>query len=321
MADKKISALSSATTPLAGSEVLPIVQSGTTVKVSVDNLTAGKDTSMKNLTYTGTLTGSTGIANIGSGQVYKDANGNVMLGNTAQIASSKFLVLNNETTANHVILASTRAYTDLPFARVQFAHKYDTGGTYVQFATVQGGKENANNADTAGYLSFSTFQNGGSLAERMRISSTGNITASTGNLVMGTADKGIDFSANSSAAGMTSELLNDYEEGTWTPVATARSGSITSYTSSGTYTKIGDRVFYSLQITLTDNGTGTVLIDVSLPFVVGAVSGGAGQNVNTAFGLSGSSGVGLANLALSRSDGAYPGVTGNTLRVFGNFRV
>jgi hypothetical protein len=33
MADTKISALTSATTPLAGTEVLPIVQSGTTVKV------------------------------------------------------------------------------------------------------------------------------------------------------------------------------------------------------------------------------------------------------------------------------------------------
>lgn len=42
MADKKISALTAATTPLAGTEVLPIVQGGSTVKVSVNNLTAGK---------------------------------------------------------------------------------------------------------------------------------------------------------------------------------------------------------------------------------------------------------------------------------------
>jgi len=42
MADKKISALTGATTPLAGTEVLPIVQGSTTVKVSVDNLTTGK---------------------------------------------------------------------------------------------------------------------------------------------------------------------------------------------------------------------------------------------------------------------------------------
>jgi hypothetical protein len=38
MADTKISALTSATTPLAGTEVLPIVQSGTTVKVTNNDL-------------------------------------------------------------------------------------------------------------------------------------------------------------------------------------------------------------------------------------------------------------------------------------------
>lgn len=42
MADKKISQLTAATTPLAGTEVLPIVQSGSTVKVSIDNVTKGR---------------------------------------------------------------------------------------------------------------------------------------------------------------------------------------------------------------------------------------------------------------------------------------
>ena len=42
MADLKISALPAATVPLAGTEVLPIVQSGTTKQVTVDNLTTGK---------------------------------------------------------------------------------------------------------------------------------------------------------------------------------------------------------------------------------------------------------------------------------------
>lgn len=45
MADSKISALPAATTPLAGTEVLPIVQGGVTDKVSVANLTAGRDIS------------------------------------------------------------------------------------------------------------------------------------------------------------------------------------------------------------------------------------------------------------------------------------
>ena len=40
MADKKISALTAATTPLAGTEVLPIVQSGTTKKATIDEILA-----------------------------------------------------------------------------------------------------------------------------------------------------------------------------------------------------------------------------------------------------------------------------------------
>jgi hypothetical protein len=56
MADLKISQLPAATTPLAGTEVLPIVQSGTTKQVSVDNiLPAGATTA----TNTQTLTNKT----------------------------------------------------------------------------------------------------------------------------------------------------------------------------------------------------------------------------------------------------------------------
>lgn len=56
MADKKISDLTAASTPLAGTEVLPIVQSGSTVKVSVANLTAGRAVNMAGGTFTDTLT-------------------------------------------------------------------------------------------------------------------------------------------------------------------------------------------------------------------------------------------------------------------------
>jgi hypothetical protein len=58
MADLKISQLPAATTPLAGSEVLPIVQSGTTVQVSVNNLTAGKAVSASSVSAT-TVTATT----------------------------------------------------------------------------------------------------------------------------------------------------------------------------------------------------------------------------------------------------------------------
>jgi hypothetical protein len=58
MADLKISQLTAATVPLAGTEVLPIVQSGTTVQVSVNNLTAGKAVSASTVTAT-TVTATT----------------------------------------------------------------------------------------------------------------------------------------------------------------------------------------------------------------------------------------------------------------------
>jgi hypothetical protein len=52
MADTKISALPASTTPLAGTEVLPIVQSSTTKQVSVANLTAGRAISSSTSTVT-----------------------------------------------------------------------------------------------------------------------------------------------------------------------------------------------------------------------------------------------------------------------------
>jgi hypothetical protein len=60
MADTKISALPASTTPLAGTEVLPIVQGGATVKVSVANLTAGRAVSATQMTLT---TGNLIVAN------------------------------------------------------------------------------------------------------------------------------------------------------------------------------------------------------------------------------------------------------------------
>jgi hypothetical protein len=74
MADIKISALPAAST-LTGTETIPLVQGGVTKKVTTDQfLTAA------NPSYTGTLTGGTGVVNLGSGQFYKDASGNVGLG-------------------------------------------------------------------------------------------------------------------------------------------------------------------------------------------------------------------------------------------------
>ena len=103
---------------------------------------------------------------------------------------------------------------------------------------------------------------------------SGDVTLSTGNLVIGTDGKGIDFSITSHPAGMTSELLADYEEGTFTPtiVGTTTSGTGTYNANSGAYTKIGNRVFFSLLINQT-NHTGTGDIQVTgLPYTAANVT-------------------------------------------------
>ena len=109
----------------------------------------------------------------------------------------------------------------------------------------------------------------GDLALKATVASpsfTGDATVSTGNLVIGTNGKGIDFSANadSSATGAstTSELLDDYEEGTFTPSGTGVKAS----SSVGIYTKIG-RVCHC-QIWIEADGTTAGHLG-GLPFVSG----------------------------------------------------
>lgn len=77
---------------------------------------------------------------------------------------------------------------------------------------------------------------------------TQDVTVNMGNLVIGTSGKGIDFSATSQASGMTSELLSDYEEGTWTPSDQSGAG-LTFTTVDGYYTKIGRMVYASFWVT------------------------------------------------------------------------
>jgi hypothetical protein len=101
---------------------------------------------------------------------------------------------------------------------------------------------------------------------------SGSQTIVDGNLVIGTAGYGIDFSANPNAPGMTSELLTDYEEGTFTPSFISAAGaftSITYITRLGKYTKIGRAVtinIYLLTSAITV-GTASGAVSISgLPF-------------------------------------------------------
>ena len=103
-----------------------------------------------------------------------------------------------------------------------------------------------------------------------------NLTVSTGNLVIGTSGKGIDFSAASgSASGSTSAVLDDYEEGTYSPFITqGMDPDISSNTGAytylkGYYRKIGTLVEFNFYIQITNDssyeGDGTA-VKIAVPF-------------------------------------------------------
>jgi hypothetical protein len=203
MADKKISALTAASTPLAGTEVLPIVQSGATVKVAVSDLTAGRAMAALSLTTaTVQATNSGGLA-------LKNSSGTTQLSVGAGGGDNITLsVATNITPANAAVAISPTG----------------TGTVTINPAAASTINNTSIGATTAATGRFTS------------------VTATTGSFVVGTSGQGVDFSATPGTG--TSELLADYEEGTWTPLLQRNSGTFacTYTTQTGLYTKIGRQV-------------------------------------------------------------------------------
>ena len=248
-----------------------------------------------------TITAETG----GSERLRIDSNGKVVIGHNASVAgdgSSEFSFqllgttyvtsgLNQQRYANDVsgpsiILGKSRATSVGTHTIVQNGDQlgkirfYGSDGN--DFANY-GAEISANvdgspgNNDMPGRLEFKTTSDGGvSPTERLRIDSSGDVTVSTGNLVIGTAGKGIDFSATSDGSGTdTSELLDDYEEGTWTPTLSySSSGSATLSEALGYYVKIGRKVHVTITVTASAQGSGSGNVNIGgLPYQTGATQG------------------------------------------------
>jgi hypothetical protein len=247
MPNAKISALTSATTPLAGTETLPVVQSGVTKQVSVANLTAGRAVSLGVSTIIGpdqTTSNITTASNI-------DAE---ILSTGSSVASGGSLV----------------------FGAASGAWKF---ASLKGLATDGGG-------NSQGSLSISTRRNAAdaTLTESIRFHPSGgisinsgtdplvgNLLLGTGNLVQGTATKGINFTANTPAAGMTSQLLNWYEEGTWTP-ADASGASLTFTSVTARFVRIGKQVSITATLTYPTTASASQAKISGLPYAP-AVSG------------------------------------------------
>lgn len=150
-------------------------------------------------------------------------------------------------------------------------------GTQLNMWTTAGG-----DGSLAAYqLVFNTGPNDARV-EGARFTPSGNLAFVSG--------KGIDFSATAGTG--TSELFDDYEEGTWTPTVTPATGSFTTVTVNyATYVKVGGIVHVSARYTLTDIGTGSGSMNIAgFPYTLSSGQGNiefVGRHVNTGDLMSG----------------------------------
>ena len=283
MADTKISALTAASTPLAGTEVLPIVQSSTTKQVSVANLTAGRTFEALGVTLTSTDAGAAAAPLL---DLYRDSatpaasdtlgeiefNGEDSAGNKQAYGVIHASILSPTSTAEqgqlHFETATAGALTE----------KMIIGTTNLVINEIGAVFNVRIEGDTDANLFYTDATNSrvgvGLINPAEKLDVVGNIKLS-GNIITASGF-GIDFSATSHPAGMTSELLNDYEEGTWTPGYATWTLAPTS-TIAAVYTKVGRLVTLNV---IGRGGTSVAGATITgLPFTPGAQ--GAAAFINT----------------------------------------
>ena len=268
MADSKITALTALTAADPVNDMFPVVDvsdttmaaSGTTKKISVNNILGASGTAtLASATITGDLTVDTSTLKVDATNdrvgiktatprsgFALDVLGNVAIGDSTTTGSYP-LVIDSLGTAGTV--ASIR-FKAANVAKAYFGLSGSFLGDTSTDAMV------ATDAAGAGIR----FYVADTAVEVARFNSTGNLAFAN--------TKGIDFAATPSGSGtMTSELLNDYEEGTWTPTFTASSGTLTTVTSvSANYTKIGRRVSIDIDFFFSNIGTATGVLFLTLPF-------------------------------------------------------
>ena len=215
MANSKISALPSATTPLAGTEVLPVVQGGITEQVSVANLTAGRSVAASGLAIdANSATVAVRITQLGAGNALTvedsanpdatpfvvDANGAVIAGYTSRFSAIDAIAVQSAGSATQLGFSAynwnatgvarlayykstsgtTGTYgTSLASGtNISFWSFYgDDGTAFVEAARITSAVDGTTGVgDMPGRLVFSTTADGASSpTERLRIDSAGNI--------------------------------------------------------------------------------------------------------------------------------------------------
>ena len=227
--------------------------------------------------------------------------GSLLVGSTAQYGANAKdladggLAITSAGENGLKVLDSTASAANVGGA-ILLGGNYRSDGDTQPFVELKSFKHNSTNADyTYGFKIGATVY-GASITDRYIVHSegtvdhefktrtgagildlfnNGNVNISDGNLIVANGH-GIDFSAqtatSATGASTSSELLDHYEEGSWTPTF-GSSGSESGQTYSnqlGEYTKIGNMVHCRFRLNLTDKGstTGTYIMIKGLPFTI-----------------------------------------------------
>jgi hypothetical protein len=216
----------------------PIITSPSLITPALGSPTSGNmaaTTSIPVANATGTLA----VANGGTGLTSTPANGALDIGNGTGFTRTTLTAGTNVTITNSAggITIAAAGGSGSP------------GGSNTQFQY--------NNSSAFGGASVLLYNANGPITTSLGVGST---TPSA-------SGAGIAFPATQSAS-TDANTLDDYEEGTYTPTLTADTGTYT-YTSTGSYTKIGRTVYFAAQAVVT-GGSGTGNAYIGVPFTSNA---------------------------------------------------
>ena len=228
-----------------------------TLKSSAEDLTLNADGSGNDVI----------IQSNGSTVATIDSNKNLILGATAKTAHASYNLIqgNNYTLTEDVTAGASKAttwcynaYTDAgnawTYMNADEASQIQQYNGQVTIATAGAGSAEGD----------ITFTN------KLTVANAGDVTVGVGDLIFGTAGKGICLGVTTNTDANT---LDDYEEGTFTPAF--KNVTVSSYTNQvGLYTKIGNRVFFQIDIDTTamDNSDGSAVAIEGLPFTIASTT-------------------------------------------------
>jgi hypothetical protein len=231
---------------------------------SIDGTTVGASTpstvASTNLSYTGTLTGGTGVINIGSGQIYKEASGDVGIGTSSPTASIPLTILSN---SGNAIAMNVRGRSD-GIGVVLFSDNADAENGRIDFRTNYAEIKQARNAP----LILSTNS-----TERLRITAAGSVGIGTSS-----PTQPLDVNGNVAITGTGRRITGDFSNATAADRLTFQTSTVNGFTT----------------VPFAPNGTGTGSAvrlnsssDVSNASIATIIAGGATSSMSLQSGITG----------------------------------